>query len=398
MIDSKLSKPKIAIIHPRIWRGGSEACALWAIEALKKNFHVTLLTSSVIDLNQLNHYYKTNLQEGEFNIIIVPIPIPLRWIKGLFYIRYYRLARYCKKKSFNYHVMFSSYNPMDFGRIGIQYILDPTFNEELLNKIAGSPSGIRGVFYSISLWRKTYGFISRKLSGSTIEGIRRNVTLVDSDWTGELTRKHLKIRTRTIYPPVVTKFSCVSWEKREHGFVCVGRINPEKKIEKVIQIIHELNKKGFSLHLHIIGAVGSKKYLGHLKEIASDKKWIYFDHDIPFVKKEELLSSHRYGIHGRNNEPFGISIVEMIKAGCVVWVPNGGGQIEIVKETELTYNNCKDAVIKISDVLESADKQRRLRYHLEMRSRLFSTEIYMKEIEKSIECFLSRSDTSIEIS
>ena len=49
------------------------------------------------------------------------------------------------------------------------------------------------------------------------------------------------------------------------------------------------------------------------------------------------MASHRYGIHGMREEHFGMAPAEMVRAGVIVWVPRGGGQMEIVgREPALT--------------------------------------------------------------
>ena len=42
------------------------------------------------------------------------------------------------------------------------------------------------------------------------------------------------------------------------------------------------------------------------------------------------MASHRYGIHGMREEHFGMAPAELARAGAIVWVPRGGGQMEIV--------------------------------------------------------------------
>ena len=60
------------------------------------------------------------------------------------------------------------------------------------------------------------------------------------------------------------------------------------------------------------------------------------------------MATHRYGIHGMREEHFGMAPAEMARAGCIVWVPRGGGQMEIVgREPVLMYDSEDDAVEKI---------------------------------------------------
>ena len=60
-------------------------------------------------------------------------------------------------------------------------------------------------------------------------------------------------------------------------------------------------------------------------------------------------------------EHFGMAPAEMARAGCIVWVPRGGGQMEIVgREPALMYESDDEAVEKISATLGEriASKQR----------------------------------------
>ena len=69
-----MKRAKVAIVHPQLGFGGSEAAALWAIETLKQDYSVTLITSGNVDLGRLNDYYGTSLQPSEFSILKVPLP------------------------------------------------------------------------------------------------------------------------------------------------------------------------------------------------------------------------------------------------------------------------------------------------------------------------------------
>jgi hypothetical protein len=49
-----MSASEVGIVHPRLGFGGSEAPALWTIEALKRDFDVALVTGGPIGIDQLN--------------------------------------------------------------------------------------------------------------------------------------------------------------------------------------------------------------------------------------------------------------------------------------------------------------------------------------------------------
>ncbi len=78
----------------------------------------------------------------------------------------------------------------------------------------------------------------------------------------------------------------------------------------------------------------------------------------------------------------------MARAGCIVFIPNGGGQKEIVSESSLVYNNIDDAVEKIDAMIKNKKLQDTVRKILLENSRKFSVERFKKEIIKMVESCL----------
>ena len=98
------------------------------------------------------------------------------------------------------------------------------------------------------------------------------------------------------------------------------------------------------------------------------------------------MATSRYGIHGMREEHFGMAPAEMARAGAIVWVPRGGGQMEIVgREPALMYESDDDAVQKISATLASASEQQRLRDGLAVVSEQFSTTRFMQQVRSIVE-------------
>ena len=102
-----------------------------------------------------------------------------------------------------------------------------------------------------------------------------------------------------------------------------------------------------------------------------------------------MLSGHRYGIHAREKEPFGIAVAEMVKAGCITFVPNDGGQVEIVDHAALTYSSVEEASKKILTVLDSAELQCSLREHLSRAEKRFSVEAFTSGLVDATAEFLN---------
>jgi glycosyltransferase involved in cell wall biosynthesis len=95
-----------------------------------------------------------------------------------------------------------------------------------------------------------------------------------------------------------------------------------------------------------------------------------------------------YGIHGMREEHFGMAPAEMVRAGMVVWVPNGGGQVEIVgNDPQLVFGSDEQAIDQIVRVLGNSDEQRRLRDALRERGKRFSTERFVTEVQEVVAAF-----------
>lgn len=78
---------------------------------------------------------------------------------------------------------------------------------------------------------------------------------------------------------------------------------------------------------------------------------------------------------------------ELARAGCIVWVPAGGGQTEIVgQEPALMYHSDDDAVAKIVRTLSDPLEQQRLHTVLAGAER-FSTANFMRQVREIVDTF-----------
>ena len=81
----------------------------------------------------------------------------------------------------------------------------------------------------------------------------------------------------------------------------------------------------------------------------------------------------------------------MVKGGCLVFVPNGGGQIEIVKRKELIYDSKEDAIKKIKKVLSDRNLQKDLLNFLKEHSKIFSVDEFKRKTKEIIKKFLEKN-------
>jgi glycosyltransferase involved in cell wall biosynthesis len=181
----------------------------------------------------------------------------------------------------------------------------------------------------------------------------------------------------------------VPWEHREDGFVCIGRISPEKRIEQIIDILSKVRGNGLAPHLHIVGTPGDDAYVAFIRDcVDANRSWVTMHENLPREELAQLVASHRYGIHAMNEEHFGMAVAEMVRAGCIVFAPNNGGPAQILGEDDrLLYSSVQDAAEKIGFTMLRRERQKELRDFLGQRGALFSAQRFVREFRDLVERF-----------
>ena len=366
--------------------GGANGVAAWIVEALKRDYSLSLLTWTPVEVAAINRFCGTSLRSSEFAVhqihpllrwLIDHVPVPLDFLKTSL------LLRYCKKMKGKYDVVITANNEADFGCKGIQYIHFP--------RACRPPPEL-----DLNLWLRyfllpglirVYRRLCMRLSGFSLERMKENLTLVASDWVGNTVQQCYGISTTTLYPPIAEEFPDVSWEDRENGFVCIGRITPEKELDKIIDILTRVRSQGWDIHLHIIGSPDHPAYYNRIRKRArQNSSWIFLDINLSRQELLRMVSMHRYGIHGMTEEHFGMAVAELVRGGCLVFVPNGGGQVEIVAGNErLLYRTADEAAACIEGVVRDRDLQSHLREVLKSNITQFSTQQFARRIQEFVE-------------
>ena len=358
--------------------GGGNAVAAWMVQALENEHELTLLTWNGLDLAAVNRFNGTRLQPGRFRTLRVPgawrwpvepVPVPAQLLRTAI------LLRTVRRHAADHDLVVSANNESDFGRPGVQYINYPW------NVFTPAVRDLR--WYHPRALVRLYAALCRAVSRFSREGMCRNVTLVNSDWTGGVVQRQYGIVTRTVYPPVATGLPAVPWEAREPGFLCIGRIAPEKALDRVLDIVAAVRRQVPAVRLHLVGTPEHRGYYWHIAQRARSEG-VALHHDLPRADLVALMTRLRYGIHGMPEEHFGMAVAEMVSAGCLVWAPASGGQVEILGDARLTYDTVGEAVAKILRVLRAPDEQAALRAHLAARAPRFSTERFVREIRAMV--------------
>ena len=369
MTQSRIARIRIAIAHPRLGRGGSEARALRIIEAMRGLGEITLLTMGPVDWPALNAAYGTTIRREEVSVMrprigrfMCSFPVGDAFRGCMF-------QRFCRSVAGRFDLLLSAYNLTDFGTRAIQFIADFSFDEELRTRFHPFSPGLRGLFQRERLLRKVYLGICRRVGNrSPRDPMRDDLVVANSQWVAGLIRARYGVAAKVLYPPIDDGFPNVPWEKKENGFVCIGRVAPEKRIEQIVGILSDVRKMGHDVHLHVIGAIGTDAYGTRIKKLCqANSEWVIADGRLDGDMKKAMLAAHRYGIHACQGEAFGIGVAEMVKAGCIPFVPAEGGAGEIVAHDALTYSDQEDAIKKINAVLLRPVMQDDIGLHLARR-------------------------------
>ena len=372
---------RVLLVQPSLQPpGGGNGVAAWVLQALAPVHRVTVLSWRRVEIDPINRFFGTHLRPGDFNSIVVPtswraipdhLPVPAALM------RLSLLMRYTRKVSSGFDVLFGVYNETDFGRRGIQYVHYPTY-------LRPRPSVDMRWYHGLQEALSVYYSLADRIADFSLERMKQNLTLVNSDWTGAQMYRFLAIPTRTLYPPVVDPAPGAPWAERKNGFLAIGRISPEKEYERVMAILARVREHIPDLTLTIVGTWDRhvRRYRDRLFALAKSLgSWIEFRQDASRDEVRELMATHRYGIHGMREEHFGMAVAEMARAGCIVWVARGGGPMEIVgREPMLMYGAEDEAVEKIVGTLGDPIEQLRLRMGLTTTER-FSTHHFVEQIQ-----------------
>jgi glycosyltransferase involved in cell wall biosynthesis len=363
--------PRVAVVHPGLVAGGgSEATALAAIRALQDDCRVSLITTGRPDLAGLNVKYESGIDLARLETWSVAVPPGTR--RRFDALRGFPLARYCRRHARDFDLMISAYNVMDFGVPGIQMIADFSFDDRLRREAMLAADADEPVFHRPTLGRSLYLGLARALAGGREAGWRMNRTVANSNWTATRLRDRLGLAAEVVYPPVAGDFPRVPWGEREDGFVAMGRLVPEKGFDLLIAILAEV-RKSRPVHLHLVGRRVRTAYTRRLEALGRRHgDWVHFEGEMYGAAKADFLARHKYGLSGRRGEAFGIAVAEMVKAGCIVWVPGEGGQTEIVDHSDLVYSGRYQAVDLVRRVLADPGAQAELKRHLAARAEAFS--------------------------
>ncbi len=370
-----MTQQTVAVYYPAFMGGGAEAVGLWMLEALKDRYAVTLFTVTPVDFARLNIMYGTHLTAAD---VTVKALFP-EFTQSLCYalianspdariLIFHLLLRFFKAHSQDYDLVISGFNATDLGKVGLQYI-------HWIKVLEGKP-------------------IHQRISNFSEVNLKANLSVANSQTVADAVQKEYGITAKVIYPPVVIDVVSKPWAEKENAFICSGRLTKTKQPHQVIQILKQVRDQGFDIKLYMTGGgdgIYEWRYQQFIKRlVAENSDWVTLYEGLKYQDYVDLLSRCRYGIHYKQ-EPFGISIAEMVKAGALPFVRSKGGQVEIVgsQNEALLFRKAPEAADKIVAVLSNPELQAQLCQALEQQKQLFSTQRFMAEISHVVADYLA---------
>ena len=386
-----MPRKKVLIAHPYVHpSGGGNAVAAWAIEALREEFDLTLATLGPVDCAAVNRNFGTSLREDEFRVKIAPrpyrialhsIPTPGALLQICCTMRW---ARKLDRRE-HFDVLLGTQNELDFGRPGLQYVHFPWV-------YLPRPQVEYSWYHQIPGLLAAYRSLCGSVAHLSNQGLRRNVSLANSEFVARTIKKVHGVDALVLYPPVPGDFPEVPWEQKRPAAVAVGRMNGSKRWDMAVAIVDEVRRRGLNLDLTLIAHDDDREYGRRMAALAESRPWFRILLNLTRTQLVEEIAHHRYGIHPMENEHFGIGVAEILRAGAIPFVHDSGGPVEIVgKRPELRFQTVQDAAEKIATVMAYPVLEEELHQFVVARRDHFSTENFCEGLRNLVGAFAEYS-------
>jgi glycosyltransferase involved in cell wall biosynthesis len=347
------------------------------LEALRCDHQVTLLTQRPPRFAAVDAIFGTRLAAGGVTVELAP-RVRL-YAPPLALFRQHQLFRAARALHHRFDVVVSNENEISIGRRCIQYVHHPwgylprpEVEMRWYHRLPGALAAYRAASYG--------------LSGFRAESMVENLTLANSAWTAaRLHDCYGMDHVMVVPPPVVGAGTPPPWFERRSGFVQVGRISREKRIEFAVEVLERVRAAGHDIAFDLAGTADDRSYAARLRPLLEKRPWIQRHEAISRDELSALFRRTRYGIHAMVDEHFGMAVAEMARAGCVTFAHASGGPREILDDSRLLYEDVDDAVAKILAVLRSAELQAELGRHVARRAERYSEESFTATIRELVE-------------
>lgn len=197
---------------------------------------------------------------------------------------------------------------------------------------------------------------------------RVQVHIANSNYTRNriIERLSADLNPIVIYPPVdIPIWSIGSNSELRTGVASLSRFETWKRHDLQLKIARGLDER-----LRMIGRTVTYREIAHLAQLRAAVRGndrTEFFPNVSQIEAKKILASSKVFLHTADAEPFGISVVEAIAAGCIPVVRNEGGVSEIVPYDELRFDTIQEAQEKIREALsgEFDHLYQKLKHHIQ---------------------------------
>ena len=335
-------KPRVYVTHQSLadHKGGASSVTAWVVQALCEDYDVRLATpDKAVRFESIDALYGTSLSQSQVthHHLRLPVwvrPVPQGRLKSL------RLAGSFRDPVLRNHVdglIFNTSNEMSFTGPAVNYIHCPIRHAAMVAELYGGRER----------WmRLANNRAFTAISGYDERSFRRTMCVANGQWTASALHRHYGVMPRVIYPPITATVAPLqAFAERAPGYVCVGRITPEKRTHEAIEVMDRLRDSGFDAHLHIVGPMNHSKYMRRIGDLANQRPYVMLHTDIPRAELLRIMAAHRFGLHMMRNEHFGMAVAEMTAAGLLVFAHRSAGPAEILgQHSPLLFDNEQEAI------------------------------------------------------
>ena len=156
---------------------------------------------------------------------------------------------------------------------------------------------------------------------------------------------------------------------KENIIVTVSRIHPDKKLEKLAEILEGLNYKHY-----LIGFEYNRNYTDKLKNLLPNSEFII---NATEEQKNNILKRAKIFLNTSEYDIFLLTIPEALSYGLVPIAHNSGGLAEYLQR-DFLYNNNKEAKEKVKIFMENYN------FDLFTKIRNEAKKFTLKEFEKNL--------------
>jgi glycosyltransferase involved in cell wall biosynthesis len=337
---------KVAIVQGNIIRGGRLSVILSLIELLNERDVVPdIITARMPSRGEIEEKYHRKVRYNVVKVLSPPLPSDL----GILQFHY----RVCPLLG-AYDLVINTANSNVLMRDDVPIVHYVFFPRK---RRAESPlyfihlpevrlGGMHPLMLYKALLRKVYRH----------ETVGENTFVVAiSDYVRDAILKDFDVpddQMAVVYPPVdISEFT--PDETKEEQVVTLGRFKSYKRQLQQMEIAAQLPEMKFV----IIGFISSRSYFRQCRRYQQERHLtnITLYPNAPFSELRRHLQRSRLFMHNVINEPFGLTTVQAIVAGCVPVVHDSGGQREIVSGERLRFSTVEEAVAILRSLKAESD-------------------------------------------